>query len=598
MGLAAFYATQGEHFDLQVTVCYLNNAARGVVGPLQVIHKAATISRFTALNLPEENCIVGVTPSGYQSKETLLSLIIELVELVKVERGKGDTRWHLLALDGHFSREDSELMDLLVITKIQPFFICSHQSHKQQPADMRCQKRLRALLRVTLHDVMHKLSYQRLSIPLINSVLAKAWPKFVAGSIEMCAGAWSDAGLFPFKEADEVQRTSNELLLLHNSGAGVSLEELLAAPQDAKKEGKKAKRAREEAEAAGVAAEAAQPARARARLEQQHKEEMCASVAALRARQKAEIDALLRGEALGGVVGGEAGAQQPEQDPERSSAPSPGGGSQGSASHDLGGGGNDGGGSSNGGSGGSGDNGVAPGSTQTPAQVVRQLAGAMVAGAGASPHQLFAPALTGKFTMRAIVVASIASKRGLTDEQQAEERKKEQAAKRIKLTDDQRGCTGLYLRKGCIVTSALRQMFRENEEKAQKAEDEKLAAQAARQAAEIEKRDKLREEGADLWNSPAWMAVRARGADEALFKHALGQLTKAGLMSLLALHTTTTKGFGGMKKPELLEKAKIAVQRVLSGAAPAAEDEAADDLVGADDSDESDDEEDGGDDGL
>lgn len=345
-------------------------------------------------------------------------------------------------------------------------------------------------------------------------MLAEAWPIFQERSVAAAQSAYKKVGLFPFKTAEEVKRTTAELLLIQKAGDTVTADDFKAA---AAAEREEERREEEAAEAKRREEEEAELSARRDDLRKRQAEEAQAVMArhaaelkAMRERHRREGQAL---EEAGSTSKGKrkfvsfAGTEAELSDSQKRSRPR----------HRAG---------------------QAAGAAAAPSAEQQAIADHLLAGAltvpeameaaleaPAAPGQLFLPAYNasgGEVVMRHTVVASVAKQRGFTAAQEVQRLEEEKAAKAIK--GKRRGAKGVInTSRGAVVTAeAIAKLRADDKEAKEKAEASK-AARAGRTREKLQKAAADIAEGKLIAERADIVSARAAGDSQAL-KQILGKL--------------------------------------------------------------------------
>lgn len=340
-------------------------------------------------------------------------------------------------------------------------------------------------------------------------ILAEAWPVFQERSVAVSVTAYKKVGLYPFKRADEVKRTSADLLLVQNAGGDVTAADFEEA-QEWEREEERAVAA--EARNKQAAAEAAEMSARREALLERQRDETQARIARHaaeakeeRERHQRELKALEAGASGSGAAKRRRGVSFASTEAElaegrqRSMAMERAAQAAGAA--------------------------AAPSAEQdaiTQQMLTGQLtvpeAMSAALDAPAAPSQLYMPAFVasgGEVVIRQAVAVSAAKRRGLTQEQEVARLTAEQAAKKLK--GRRKAAKGsIVTKKGAVVTRDAIAKLRADAEETQNEIAEKAVASEGRKRKRVEKVAGIINEGKALAERADIVSARAAGNQEAL----------------------------------------------------------------------------------
>ena len=231
-------ATGDNHSPFWTTISFTSILTKegegGVLAPL-VIHQGGTDGSMPASIAmyfkKEDNFMVHATKSGYQDGDGLNLVYGQIIEQRK-QLGLSDMTGFVFG-DGHDSHFNGPTMEYALSNKLQPFFLRSQNSTRDQVNDNGPNRRLKAIFATYLQKWISKYPGVAFNAQWFNLVFVEAWEEFATSpGLSACIkNAFEKTGTYPYiTSASIFTATENESPSVKKYKAGVKAAYLIAAP--------------------------------------------------------------------------------------------------------------------------------------------------------------------------------------------------------------------------------------------------------------------------------------------------------------------------------------------------------------------------------
>jgi hypothetical protein len=201
--------------------------------PIMMFQGVRPLARYTQA-WPE--CLLGMSPSGYMTKEAFLAWCIRFEEAT---RPSDPDEWRCLCFDGHFSHLVVDAMRFLREHKVRVATVHPHTTHLCCVLDNGPFKEFNSKLSEQI--ALHTTTGRAVGDADVAGMVMRAWRAVLAMKVDPETGAEYNAitsgfkktGLFPFSRvlADKAATNANELWKQRRDAAGVEAKPTPARPQ-------------------------------------------------------------------------------------------------------------------------------------------------------------------------------------------------------------------------------------------------------------------------------------------------------------------------------------------------------------------------------
>ena len=186
---------RGERAPFWCTVLFFTRGDGQCPIPPTVVHQATEVTADLFLNLPS-NWVCHATPSGYMDRDGWFKTVTNFVDL----SGASQSNPQYLFFDGHDSHWDSDALEYMVLHDVNPFFLKSGDSEKDQPNDngpncsmKGCYNDAKAEYDETWVTIMQFVP------PRMNMVLTDMWRRFLTKAAPVIISAFFKTKLCPLQ---------------------------------------------------------------------------------------------------------------------------------------------------------------------------------------------------------------------------------------------------------------------------------------------------------------------------------------------------------------------------------------------------------------
>jgi hypothetical protein len=192
---------QGERTPFWCTILFFTRADGQCPIPPTVVHQASEVSADLFLNLPT-NWVCHATPSGYMDRDGWFKTVTNFVNL----SGASESNPQYLFFDGHDSHWDSDSLEYMVDHDVNPFFLKSGDSEKDQPNDNGPNCSMKGCYNDAKAEYDEKWVTVLLFTPsMMNMVLTSMWGRFLVKAAPVIISAFFKTKICP------LQPPSNDL---------------------------------------------------------------------------------------------------------------------------------------------------------------------------------------------------------------------------------------------------------------------------------------------------------------------------------------------------------------------------------------------------
>jgi hypothetical protein len=199
---ASFKPQRGERAPFWCTILFFTRGDGQCPIAPTVVHQATEVTADLFMSLPN-NWVCHATPSGYMDRDGWFKTVTYFVTLPGVSKGNPQ----YLFFDGHDSHWDSDALEYMVQHDVNPFFLKSGDSEKDQPNDNGPNCSMKGCYNDEKAEYDEKWVTIMLFVPSqMNLVLTGMWRRFLSKAAPIIMSAFFKTKISPLQPPSSDQQ--------------------------------------------------------------------------------------------------------------------------------------------------------------------------------------------------------------------------------------------------------------------------------------------------------------------------------------------------------------------------------------------------------